>query len=125
MAGTVGEGSHPRLTERDRFWLRHHEACVGSGKTARAYAKAQRVSISALYQARKRLRTQGKLAKPSSAQASRRGSALPRFAKVTALRMRPATRYRVRLASGVLVEWEGCPEEGELEAVLSAVSRLA
>jgi hypothetical protein len=124
MGGTVSEGARPKLTQRDRFWLRHHKACVASGKTARAYAKAHGLSVSALYQSRKRLRSQGKLAKTSSVPASRRGSG-PRFAKVATLRVRSETRYRVRLASGALVEWEGCPERSELEAVLTAVSRLA
>lgn len=123
MAGTVRGSAQPELTERDRFWLRHHEACVASGRTAKAYAKARGLSVQALYQSRKRLRREGKLAKGRSGAGSS-GSA-PGFTKVATLCARTATRYRVRLVSGVLVEWEGCPEGRELEAVLGAVSRLS
>ena len=125
MAGTVHEGSRSKLTERERFWLRHHEACVASGGTAKAYAQAQGLSVQAFYQSRKRLRRQGKLAKVRMGAARpRRAERAPRFARVATLRVAAATRYRVRLANGVLVEWEGRAEGSELEAVLRAASSL-
>ena len=125
MAGTVREGSRPKLTERERFWLRHHESCVVSGRTAKAYAKAHGISIYAFYQSRKRLRRQGKLAQaPVGATRRRRGGPAPRFAQVATLQVAAATRYRVRLANGVLVEWEGRAEASELEAVLRAAGTL-
>ncbi len=125
MAGTDREGSRPKLTERERFWLRHHESCVVSGRTAKAYAKAHGISIYAFYQSRKRLRRQGKLAQaPVGATRRRRGGPAPRFAQVATLRVAAATRYRVRLANGVLVEWEGRAEASELEAVLRAAGTL-
>ena len=125
MAGTIREGARPKLTERERFWLRHHEACVASGSTAKAYAKAHGLSIHAFYQSRKRLRRQGKLAK-AAVGATRRGPGgpAPRFAQVATLRVPAAIRYRVRLANGVLVEWEGGAEASELEAVLRAAGSL-
>ena len=125
MAGTIREGSRPKLTERERFWLRHHETCVASGRTAKAYAKAHGLSIQAFYQSRKRLRRQGKLAKAAvGATRRRRGAPAARFAQVTTLRVAAATRYRVRLANGILVEWEGRAEASELEAVLRAAGTL-
>jgi hypothetical protein len=53
-----------------------------------------------------------------------RGAPAPRFAQVATLRVAAATRYRVRLANGILVEWEGGAEASELEAVLRAAGSL-
>ena len=33
------------LADRDRYWIRHHEACENSGLTAKAYARRHRLSI--------------------------------------------------------------------------------
>jgi len=110
------------LTERDRYWLEHHGACEKSGLTAKAYARRQRLSIHALYQARKRLRALGALeaaaARPSKAQPAGSGG----FARVEVPTVvRP--RYRVRLPNGALVEWEGASGP-DLAEVLGAVSQL-
>lgn len=118
-----------KLSERDRFWLRHHEACVASGETAKRYAKRRGLSVSALYQARKRLRALGALA------AARRGDRVgaperpagATFAKLGSFSPGAAAspRYRVRLASGSALEWEGPVRPAELEALLALVARLA
>jgi len=52
----VGTSRSKELTERDRYWLRHQRACDRSGLSAKAYARKHRLSIHALYQARRRLR---------------------------------------------------------------------
>jgi hypothetical protein len=49
------------LTDRDRYWLGHQAACEKSGLSAKAYARRHRLSVHALYQARKRLRGLGAL----------------------------------------------------------------
>ncbi len=110
------------LTERERYWLGHHGACEKSGLTAKAYARRHRLSIHALYQARKRLRAMGAL-EPA---ATRSSQAEPRpsggFTRVEApAAARP--RYRVRLPNGALVEWEGASGP-ELAEVLGAVSQI-
>jgi hypothetical protein len=110
------------LRERDRYWLRHHDACEKSGLTAKAYARRHRISIQGLYQARKRLRARGAL----EAAAERRSKAKPGsgggFARVE-VAAAPKARYRVRLANGALVEWEGACGV-DLARVLGAVSQL-
>lgn len=120
------------LSERDRYWLRHHEACAGSGESAKGYAEQRGLSIHALYQSRKRLRAIGALAP-----AERRGSTpLPprrperarvSFSKVGSVVPMPSAspRYRVRLANGASLEWEGAVATPELEALLQVVGRLA
>lgn len=53
-----------------------------------------------------------------------RDAAGPRFARV-AIRPSPARAgYRVRWASGIVVEWDGPVEWNELEEVLRIVGRL-
>ncbi|MEN8184859.1 MAG: hypothetical protein ABFS46_20250 [Myxococcota bacterium] len=117
----MAKRSAPR-TERDRYWLRQHGACEKSGLTAKAYARRQRLSIHALYQARKRLRAMGALkpAAPRPSQVKARASG--GFARVEAPTA-PRPRYRVRLPNGALVEWDGASGP-ELAEVLGAVSQI-
>ena len=113
-----------KLTERDRYWLGHHEACEKSGLTAKAYARKYRLSVHGLYQARKRLRGIGALA-TGGARPSKRESkseASRGFARVE-VGAAPKPRYRVRLPNGALVEWEGAPG-ADLAEVLGTVSQL-
>ncbi len=110
------------LTDRDRYWLGQLGACEKSGLTSKAYARKHRLSIHALYQARKRLRSLGALA----AGVERAAKAGPRrssgFARVE-VSAAPRPRYRVRLPNGALVEWEGASGP-DLALVLGAVSQL-
>ena len=110
------------LTDRDRYWLRHHSACEKSGLTAKAYARRHRLSVDALYEARKRLRGRGALAaaieRPSKAKPVPGGG----FARVE-VSAAPRPRYRVRLPNGALVEWEGACG-ADLAEVLGTVSQL-
>ena len=110
------------LTDRDRYWLRHHAACEKSGLTAKAYARRHRLSVHALYQARKRLRGLGALEvgaeRPSKAKPGS-GGGFTRVEVATA----PRPRYRVRLSNGALVEWDGA-SGADLAEVLGVVSQL-
>lgn len=126
MANQSHAGETGGLTERDRFWLRHHEACQTSGQLGKVYARAHRLSVDAFYQSAKRLRGVGALALAGKRRANRgpaRGVGV-RFAKVGMLRVPvdpvPA-RYRIRLPSGIQIEWEGRAEGSELATVLRAV----
>ena len=110
------------LTERDRYWLRHQETCSKSGLTAKAYARKHRLSIHALYQARKRLRAMGALEATATRPAKAKPSPSGGFARVE-VAAAPRARYRVRLPNGALVEWEGASGP-ELAEVLDAVSQL-
>ena len=97
------------LTERQRFWLEHLRACgVGSLK---AYAEANGVSVSALYEAKSRFKRLGLL---GSAKA-------PRFTRVEAAAA-PPTLCRVRLPNGASVE-VAC-EPGHWPALLASVAAL-
>ncbi len=110
------------LTDRDRYWLRHHSACEKSGLTAKAYARRHRLSVHALYQARKRLRGMGALEAASGRSSQEKPRLGGGFARVE-VSAAPRPRYRVRLRNGALVEWEGASGV-ELAEVLGAVSQL-
>jgi hypothetical protein len=123
MSGT----SEAALSERDRFWLKHHEAQVASGRNAKVYAAEQDLSLHAFYQGRKRLRAMGVLTPARERQKnaagvdeSRQGV---RFAKVAVMAPRTeGPRLRVELANGIAVEWAGGIEVGP---VLELVERIA
>ncbi len=78
---------------------------MASGLSAKQYAEGQGISVQALYQARKRLRTKGVLGARKSA--TRGGSA--RFSKVavTPVAGIEPPRFRIELANGAVLEWSG------------------
>ena len=112
-------------TERDRYWLDHEAALAASGGTAKAYAAEHDLSLHALYQARKRLRSLGLL--PAAGGKTRRQhkkrSPQPvAFSKI-ALRSPEASpaEFRLSLPNGFVLEWSGA----ELPpAVVGLVERL-
>ena len=115
------------LTERDRFWLRHHAAYEAAGETVRAYARKHGLSEHALYQSRKRLRALGEWDRRAPAKRSvraRRKRPTPAFVRAEVLPATGTTRYRVRLANGVMLEWEGRADAAELKGVLSTLRAL-
>jgi len=111
--------SKARLTERDRFWLGHLEAIEREAVAAKGYAKRRRLSVHALYQAKKRLVKVG--AWPPK---SRRAAPAARFSEI---RIAPAPSgfgCRLRLPSGAVVEWETPPDPAVLAAVVAQASSL-
>jgi hypothetical protein len=109
MARTQGE-----LTERDRFWLGHLKAIEAEGIATKAYAKRKRLSVQALYQAKKRLVGRG----------SWPVRAAPRFTpvQVAAVPVRAVTGCRLRLPGGAVLEWDTPPEPAVLASVLERVT---
>ena len=115
----MGEG-----TERDRYWLKHHEAQVASGDTAKAYASAQGISVQALYQSRKRLRALGVL--PPGRSIRRPKEAPARFSKVavTPVSAIEPPRFRIELRNGAVLEWSGAASLGPVADLLERLARL-
>jgi len=110
-------------SERDRFWLKHHEAQRASGETAKAYAASVGISVRDLYQARKRLRERGLLA-PGRAKAA----ATPGFSKVavTASASPPIEepRFRITLPNGAVLEWSGAASIRPVGDLVERMARL-
>jgi hypothetical protein len=108
-----------RLTERQAYWLEHLRVCEASGLTVKAYAKKHRLSIHALYQARKELRRRESLASPPN-----RPSVT--FARVHAA---PATArersWRIRFPNGAAIELEAPGEPEDRVHLLQAVASLS
>jgi hypothetical protein len=120
MEGSMSTATNP--TERDRFWLDHEAKIAASGQTAKEYAAAHELSLHALYQSRKRLRSLGlfpaarrKPTKPKSAGFSRVRVASNPSSPISAV------GFRLRMPGGVTLEWSG---EELPEAVVELVERL-
>ena len=112
------------LTERDRFWLRHLERQAAGAETSKAYAAREKLSICALYQARMRLIARG--AWPAAP--ARKGSgpvlAAPvRFTRLALPAPAPAAMAcRLRLPSGMVLEWSAPPPP---EVLADLLARMA
>ena len=112
------------LTERDRFWLRHLERQAAGAETSKAYAAREKLSICALYQARMRLITRGAWRAASAPKRSRPVVAAPMaFTRLALPAPAPAAAAcRLRLSSGVVVEWSAPPP---VEVLADLVARMA
>ncbi len=113
------ETTAPRLTERQAYWLDHLRACEASGLTTSAYAKKHRLSVHALYQARKEFRRRGVLAS-----SPKRSSVT--FAKVRAI---PAAArewpWTIRFPNGAVIEFEAPREREDQAHLLGLVAGLS
>ncbi|MHC4223070.1 MAG: IS66 family insertion sequence element accessory protein TnpA [Planctomycetota bacterium] len=109
-----------RLSPKQRFWLKHLQACEAGGETLKGYAKRKGLSVHGLYGARRRMRLAGEA--PASANSEKRLS----FAKVV-VREAPAEagRCRVRLPNGAVMEWDIPLTAQSLELLFQTVARLS
>jgi hypothetical protein len=105
------QGAKPE--NRAAFWRRHVKSWVASSETAAAYARRHGLAVQSLYQAKHRLRREAQGA----------AAARPAFARVELRRVpealaevRPA--LRMRLPSGVVLEWASAPAMSELAALM-------
>lgn len=112
------------LTERERFWLRHLERQEAGAETSKAYAGREKLSISALYQARMRLVAQGAWPAASARKGSPPKAATPvGFTRLALPAPAPATvACRLRLSSGMVVEWSAPPPVELLAGLLERVA---
>ena len=115
---------HRKLTERDRFWLRHFERQAAGAETSKAYAAREKLSACALYQARMRLTARGAWPAAPARKGSRPVVAAPvGFTRVALPAPVPgAVACRLRLSSGMVVEWSAPPP---VELLADLVARMA
>ncbi len=102
------------LTERQRYWLQHIQACEAEGKNLSEYAAAQGIAVQALYAGKSILVKKGVLPAVRSA----------RFQRVQVLDAHPDSQWRIGLPNGVSVAFVGEVDCGSLSTVLSAVAAL-
>jgi hypothetical protein len=117
------------LSERDRFWLEHHEAQVASGQSGKEYVAAHDLSLDAFYQGRKRLRAIGVLpparAEGAKATAPVASSREVRFAKVAVSAPRAeGPRLRIELANGIAMEWSDVTEADPIVELIERIRAL-
>ena len=104
----------PALTERQRYWLKHLQACQQSGQTMADYAAAHGLTARALYAGKKILVKKGVL--PATQPA--------RFQRVQVLEAPVSSPWRVQLPNGVSVAFAGAVDAGSLATVLGAAAAL-
>ena len=108
------EAEGAELTERQRYWLEHIQACEASGMSASAYAAEQGFHVGGMYAGKKSLIRKGVLPQATG----------PRFQRVLPVVASVDHEWRIRLPNGVSVDFSGAVDAGSLSIVLNTVARL-
>jgi hypothetical protein len=98
----------PALTERQRFWLKHIQACEAAGKSIVEYAASQGIAARAMYGGKKTLVQKGVLP----------GTQPVRFQQVQ-VEAAVNNQWRIGLPNGVSVAFAGEVDARALSTVLS------
>ena len=102
------------LTERQRYWLEHVQACDASGKTIAEYAKAQGLDAKAMYAGKKALVRKGVLPRTRAVRLQR--------ARVVSTSL--GGEWRIELPNGVLVAFTGPVDASALSLVLNTAAAV-
>ncbi len=105
----------PALTERQRFWLKHIQACEASGKSIAAYSAEQGIAARAMYGGKKVLVKKGML--PATRPA--------RFQRVQVVEATLSSQWRISLPNGVSVAFVGGVDAQSLTTILYSAASLA
>jgi hypothetical protein len=104
----------PALTQRQRYWLEHIQACEASGKSIVEYAAAQGIAARAMYAGKKTLVKKGVLP----------GTHPARFQRVQVLEAPVSSQWRIGLPNGVSVAFAGEVDARTLTTVLSSAASI-
>jgi len=104
----------PALTERQRYWLEHVQACEASGKSIVEYAATQGIEARAMYAGKKTLVEKGVL--PSIHPS--------RFQRVQVMEATLSSQWRIGLPNGVSVAFAGEVDARTLTTVLSSAAAV-
>ncbi len=104
----------PALTERQRYWLEHVQACEASGKSIVEYAAAHGMAARAMYSGKKTLVEKGVL--PSIHPT--------RFQRVQVMEATLSSQWRIGLPNGVSVAFVGEVDARTLTTVLSSAASV-
>ena len=104
----------PVLTERQRYWLKHIQACEASGKSIAAYAAEQDIEARAMYGGKKVLVKKGVLATTRRA----------RFQRVQVIEAAISSQWRIGLPNGVSVAFAGEVDSQALTAILHSAASV-
>ncbi len=110
----MDEAEGTALTERQRYWLEHVQACEASGKSIAEYAGAHNFSAQAMYAGKKILIRKGVLPPTRPARFQRAQVAGPVV----------GSEWRIHLPNGVSVAFSGSVDAATLTTVLNAAATL-
>ena len=102
------------LTERERYWLEHVQACEASGKRVTEYAEEHGLGVRAMYDGKRALVKKGVLPRTHRS----------RFQRVRVVDPVVASEWRIQLPNGVSVAFSGTVDAGSLATVLNTVATL-
>jgi hypothetical protein len=104
----------PVLTQRQRYWLQHIQACEASGKSIAAYSAEQGIAARAMYGGKKVLVKKGVLAttRPS------------RFQRLEVMEASVSNQWRIGLPNGVSVAFIGEVDARALTAILNSAASV-
>lgn len=101
------------LTEKQQFWLEHVQAWANSGKSMRAYAQDNGLSVSAFYSWKKTLRGKGL--------AGELQPEVPSLFRKAAVSNRRSGQCCVRLPSGLILEFDSDIDPHRVAALVRAL----
>ena len=104
----------PVLTDRQRYWLEHIQACEASGKSIAEYAAAQEFGAQAMYAGKSALVKKGVL--PATQP--------PRFQRVQVMEATLSSQWRIGLPNGVSVAFVGEVDGQALTTILHSAASL-
>lgn len=106
------------LSDKQRTWLNHVEACAACGMSMKAYAEQQGLDLQNFYFWKGRLRKIGLVDPVPEQKAIEPAQILPTGMP------RDAGKARIQLTNGVSIECPGDVDTAALAALLSAAMRL-
>ena len=104
----------PALTERQRYWLEHVQACEASDQSIAEYAAAQDIPAQALYAGKSMLVKKGVLP----------ARQLARFQRIRVMEAALSSQWRIGLPNGVSVAFMGEVDARALTAILHSAAAL-
>ena len=108
------EASEISLTEHQRYWLKHVQACEASGKRITEYARDHGLGVRAMYDGKRVLVKKGVLPRTRAT----------RFQRAQVVGPVMGSEWRIQLPNGVSVAFAGSVDTATLAAVLSTASAL-
>lgn len=110
----MNEAEGTALTERQRYWLEHVQACEASGKSIAEYAAEHNFAAQAMYAGKKILIRKGVLPPTRPA----------RFQRAQVARPVVGSEWRIHLPNGVSVAFSGSVDAATLTTVLNTAATL-
>ena len=104
----------PALTDPQRYWLKHIQACEASGKSIAAYAAEQGIDARAMYGGKKVLVKKGVLATTRHV----------RFQRVQVMEAAISSQWRIGLPNGVSVAFTGEVNSQALTSILHSAASV-